>query len=364
MIKTIQNIQTLRFVAAFWIVLYHMQPPTTAFSAGLLPKNILGMGFAGVDLFFVISGVIMAETTRHLVPGGRTARQFIYQRFSRIFSGWLPYFVVYLIGFQLLLGIDPNVRLLSSFFLLPQHVNQYLLPITWTLSFELYFYVFLGVILIWTRIRAAWVVAGVSMILLTCILCFVYLGYYGLRNASNATLLHKFYAYPQVLEFGAGFLLSEWVLKPAGNLRVWPWAAGALVLGLGAYWYQYRMNLYGSGMAGYYYSPERTFLLGGMACCVVAIAIILERREITPFRLLQQLGSASYSMYLGHIGIVLLASAAYVRMDLSSVHFPDSVFGLATLTMCTIFGWLSYKWIEKPLNMKFRSLGRDYFSHN
>jgi peptidoglycan/LPS O-acetylase OafA/YrhL len=77
----VANIQTLRFFAASWVVLLHMQP----FSIPGMPKSIVQLGFVGVDLFFVISGAIMAITTNDkrqttillLILLNRDSREFI-----------------------------------------------------------------------------------------------------------------------------------------------------------------------------------------------------------------------------------------------------------------------------------------------
>jgi hypothetical protein len=50
----LKNVQTLRFFAAFWVVLHHMSPPVTPFTLTILPEAVTRLGFAGVDLFFVI----------------------------------------------------------------------------------------------------------------------------------------------------------------------------------------------------------------------------------------------------------------------------------------------------------------------
>ena len=45
----LKNIQTLRFVAALWVVIHHLQPPVTPFRMTVLPVSVSELGFAGVD---------------------------------------------------------------------------------------------------------------------------------------------------------------------------------------------------------------------------------------------------------------------------------------------------------------------------
>ena len=59
----IRQLTGVRFVAAFWVVLYHYQPALAA--AGLLfplLHEVLRVGSLGVDLFFTLSGFILAHT--------------------------------------------------------------------------------------------------------------------------------------------------------------------------------------------------------------------------------------------------------------------------------------------------------------
>ena len=67
------NIQFLRFVAAMLVVLYHTAAQVPHSQSAVYGLFALGqaIGFAGVDIFFVISGFIMAFTT--LDQGGRLA---------------------------------------------------------------------------------------------------------------------------------------------------------------------------------------------------------------------------------------------------------------------------------------------------
>ncbi|CAN7414150.1 acyltransferase family protein [Phenylobacterium sp. LjRoot219] len=72
------NLQMLRALAAYLVVLVHAEP--LAVRAGL-PERSLHFGASGVDLFFVISGMIMVITTadrRH------TPLSFLRDRLTRI----------------------------------------------------------------------------------------------------------------------------------------------------------------------------------------------------------------------------------------------------------------------------------------
>jgi exopolysaccharide production protein ExoZ len=76
----IRNVlQSLRFAAAMMVVYFHAAGVSliATGSYGLLPRNFQIVGRAGVDIFFVLSGVIIATTARRL-----TWREFVWR--SRI----------------------------------------------------------------------------------------------------------------------------------------------------------------------------------------------------------------------------------------------------------------------------------------
>jgi exopolysaccharide production protein ExoZ len=119
-----RSIQVLRAVAACSVVVSHTYEPVRQ----------AAYGAAGVDLFFVISGFIMAN-----LATGQTAGQFARDRFSRIYPMWwiasLPW---------LLLVWRGPFCVLSTLTLWPIYGDAHYLPVLkvgWTLCLELLFYV-------------------------------------------------------------------------------------------------------------------------------------------------------------------------------------------------------------------------------
>lgn len=119
-----RSIQALRAVAACSVLVSHSYEPA----------RHAAYGAAGVDLFFVISGFIMAN----LAPG-RTPGQFALDRFSRIYPLWwiaaLPW--IFLVPRGMLYN-------LSTLTLWPIWDGGYLVPaprVGWTLCLELLFYI-------------------------------------------------------------------------------------------------------------------------------------------------------------------------------------------------------------------------------
>ncbi len=107
------------------------------------------MGGAGVDLFFVISGFVMMLSAQPLFGCHGASKQFLYRRITRVVPlYWLATFVY--LGLQLwfhglsLSPPTPNVypRTIAGLFFVPLTSKAFspLLPVGWSLNFEMLFY--------------------------------------------------------------------------------------------------------------------------------------------------------------------------------------------------------------------------------
>ncbi|MCC7481163.1 MAG: acyltransferase, partial [Hyphomicrobiales bacterium] len=133
-------LQNLRFVAALMVVYVHAAQLAVeqTGSYGIFPRELPLAGQAGVDIFFVISGVIIARTAV-----GLTWQEFAWKRFRRI----IPFYFLVCIFSVLIVsrsGAAITGRdLLASFLLWPATdvMTLPLLPVAWTLCYEALFYV-------------------------------------------------------------------------------------------------------------------------------------------------------------------------------------------------------------------------------
>lgn len=336
------NIQTLRFLAALWVAAYHLN---LMFGTGLNAswlKAILESGYAGVDLFFVISGYIMAKTTQDVPSTAKGAAVFLARRFLRIYSGWWPFFVIYLLYAISTGGVGPETRLLSSFLLWPTLLPYHLVPIAWTLSFELLFYVCTAVMLVWNRHAAGKLLLAWAGLVVALNAVWLATGLYHLDNLSEVGIVQWFFFYPLSLEFIAGFVLYGYLQRRA-SAPWWPWLAAATMFCVAIAVYQRVGTFQMSGLAGFFHVSERTFLWGGFAVCLLAAAVLLENRGVTPLAWAQRLGDASYSIYLGHILLIQL----FVRT--LSPGAPRAWVYVLVLTGIVLLLWLYHWWVERPL---------------
>ena len=186
----LKSIQVLRGLAALLVVAYHVR----AFEKTLISENgsseaawisgLLTNGYAGVDLFFVISGFIMVYITYDLNRDLRSAADFIFARATRIFPVWWFFALVALITLTLSNTVLPGGKgiaavahgqpfipyLLKSLALIPQSAFP-ILNVGWTLIHEMYFYIVFALILFaprswWPALLLIWggaIVAGSLM---------------------------------------------------------------------------------------------------------------------------------------------------------------------------------------------------------
>ena len=361
-IAVVRNIQVLRFLAAFLVVLHHTLPPNVhpAHYANIprIVTQISQFGFAGLDLFFVISGYIMAQTTHFGEPGPRAGAEFVVRRFLRIYTGYWPVLMLVL-AMSTAWGIwqDPNISTWSSFWLLPQY--KYLLNVAWTLTYELYFYLLVGCMLVVTRRHTTAIMGLLFVFLAVRVIVQVHQGFYEEANVPAIRLMpDMLLTSPLLLEFMAGFLLQRYLTRfPAQH--VWPWALFTVVL-MGLAWYAER---HGAGMAAFLGFPARVLWLGSASLGLLSLAVITPEWRGWPMRVMQKFGDASYALYLLHIPLlVILYGKLFPLVDGLLWWGGGKASFLLYLIVCLLTSWAYFRWVESPLHHASRELVGRLFS--
>jgi len=315
-VTSIHSVQYLRGLAACAVVCFHVSEQF---------GGSFDVGAAGVDIFFVISGFIMWVTT-----AGRPADpwRFMGRRITRIVP--LYWIVTLLTAAGILLKPQffyghffSVANFVGSLFFLPVLQEGALHPIViqgWTLCYEMMFYlVFTLVLFLGERWRF-----GVLTGALVAIVALHFVLPDGYTHA---------FTDPVVLEFAAGVVV--------GHL----WFQGAR-LPLGA-----ALAMAGAGFLLLAASPlfdadmSRALRWGLPATLIVAGAVFAERaRPFKPAALPSFLGDASYSIYLWHVVVGVLATGIVLRTGLPVVLQPATIL-VATLAFSAVL----YLVVEKPL---------------
>ena len=66
--QDLKPLTSLRFIAAFWVLLYHFKDHL---GLGIGQFGLVADGYLGVDLFFTLSGFILAHVYLTQFEGGR-----------------------------------------------------------------------------------------------------------------------------------------------------------------------------------------------------------------------------------------------------------------------------------------------------
>ena len=329
---SLYSIQMLRAIAALLVLLHHALPHYEVMGGSVnFIKQLSSWGFAGVDIFFIISGFIMAYTTLDKPRTISNAKTFIKHRLLRIYLGYWPFFIGMLF---ILFMKDPNhlekLDLLGSFTLFQSNMFKLVLPVSWSLSYELYFYLLFAATFFLTRTQLYRVIPTVTFILLIWAL-YVY---------KNAEIYESFFYSSFLLEFFAGVLLFMFhrsLFKVPLLFILIPLIFVAYTLGID--------NETKNGLM-------RIATFGTGALGIVWSVLILEKSlDFKPPTFLISIGNASYTLYLFHLLFLEIFYYVGLRNIFTSEHSQLlPALGLSTIViLTTLFSLLYYKMIEKPL---------------
>ena len=320
------NIQALRALASLWVLAFHALPFYEKLGGQLGPLRILAAsGYVGVDLFFVISGFIIARTFGSRQPATATeVRRFIERRAWRIYLGYWPILAVAVIAYALmdparLAAVDPWRTAL----LLSHRIPDLVIGQAWSLSFELYFYLGFALLALLARGTGQVVVAAYAALILA-------------ANLTDPATAKGFLANPGLLELLAGMLLGQrgpLALGRRGMQTALAAAAGLLVA-----WLQFD-------------APPRLLtvgLIGSAAWLLVLVADVAASRGHNRPSLLSRLGDSSYALYLIHYLLLEAFAWTVAAAGVSGPWLP--VLFCFWLSAIVAIAHAEYRWLERPLH--------------
>lgn len=333
-----KDINGLRAWAVLAVVLYHFAIP-----------GISG-GFAGVDVFFVISGYLMTAIVILGLEGERfSLGGFYLARARRIFPALIAVCVAVLIAGWFLLMLDEyqqlgrhvrdsllfisNVRYFkeSGYFDSASH-EKWLLH-TWSLSVEWQFYMLLPVLLllVWKFFpgRRNALLALAAVFVASLVVCIVWT----LDNRDMAFYQLQARAW-EMAAGGLIFLLSQRVRLSALAARYCEWLGFILIVA--TFLWVDAQSLWPGWLA----------LMPISGTCLVLLAA-REHSHWTGTAAAQWLGSRSYSIYLWHWPLVV---------GLANLELLSQVQWVAAgIALSLVLGHFSYVLIETPLRKQSRA---------
>lgn len=330
----VAGIQFLRFVAAMLVVFRHANEMQFAMYREFTDTSLLyltNMGSAGVHIFFVISGFVMAHTSWNAFGRAGATAKFWLRRFLRVYptywifaAAYLACHTFFLLPYKVTL---PTVA--GALLLLPQYAGLVVGP-AWTLSYEIYFYFIFGLVLFLPR---RWGLLAIAAFFLGCVAIGLVTGLY--------KELGMIVVNPLLLEFLSGVGVAAFY---RAGYRV-PFAAAVAITALS-------LVLFAAGY-GIDYRRLPTLLTWGFPGALLVFGFVgMETVGRLPVlvRKLSFLGNSSYSLYLSHIlffDIIMppLASGPVT----THIVFLDL---LVYMGLALVFGVLCYKVIELPITQK------------
>jgi exopolysaccharide production protein ExoZ len=353
--RKIDSIQVLRGLAALAVVGVHVKYKCEL----LFNRPVIdwyNIGNIGVDIFFVISGFIMAYTSirtfetmeSSVNPSSKNisgperknlggAISFLIKRIQRV----LPLYWFYTLCALAIFVVAPGqvnksggeTVVFESFFLMPT-TGVYLVRNGWTLTYEMFFYLlFAGIVFAFPR-------GGFSLLVMT----MVSLVLMGVAFELEGPFF-KITTSPLLLEFVIGIVIYG--LYARGHCFFIPGILSVLVaiaLMIFANWEIMQQTV------------PRVVLYGMPAGLITYGLLAIESRVRFPkFFLL--LGNSSYSLYLSHAFVLAGLAAVFTKLDITR-YFGTTSIGV-TMVLTAIFGGLlSFWFIETPLQTAIKTWGK------
>ena len=339
--RSLVGLQVLRAVAAISVVVNHAV--SEASSRDVIKTDIdFDFGGFGVDIFFVISGFIMVYSNVGAFGRTSSVSSFLIRRIIRIVPLYWLVSTIFLVTLQAVRE-DPGLSLhyiIASYLFIPFPEPQdgadfpfYFLG--WTLEFEMFFYLFFSVSLMWRRS------VGVAS------LCGFMVAYMTLGSVVHFPPPFDYWVSSQLLEFVAGCLLAEAYLR---GLRFGARTCRSLTLGaiLAVFVTWYYLGGWPDG---------RGVVWGLPAMALVGAATLRPARAAYRVEaILARIGDASYSLYLVHslvfVVVYHLARHSFRHWDRVP---PAAYVGLLLLSASGV-AFIGFWGVERPMTSMLQRL--------
>lgn len=334
----------MRGLAAMLVVFFHFRSfLDNVYVQKNLGNILFGAGAFGVDLFFMISGFIIALSTEKT----SSSMIFIIRRFFRIYPA---FFVVFSIGaLTVYSGFSFNELLSAMFFIHRDYSNTApgfgfnILGPAWTLSYEIYFYV-IFVFSMSINHRSRVYIASILIAFPVIFLQYYYNDSISIAASSSPNVditnplypIIRFCSSPILLEFIIGMLFFEAQKHIKLQFKK---DTSALILFMSV------------GIFLAFYFSQKNYIFGltgfGTWSIILMLGMIVYDKSVgfNENKIMNFLGDISYSIYLSHY-VVIKALENYRPEWWVSIDGISRF--IAATTVCTIVAAILFKCVETP----------------
>ncbi len=346
--KIINSIQFLRGFAALAVVVHHTGGYVKRyFEPTLLFGDKFSIGFAGVDLFFVISGFIIHFTSKSYLNNPSKLKEYLKKRFIRVYPiYWIITTILFVSSWLIVEILDKNIfsigypntfiAYIQTYLLLPLHfaIN----PVTWTLSYELFFYLCFALLIISKRL---WIIPA---LILAVSFYNIFINIPEIVEVKLNYFNFIFSGYN--FEFMFGFLIYPFYEKIKLSTII---SVILLIISISI------IALFGYDI-GDYDSYKRVLTFGLPSGLILLSLLNLENNNAISFpKITLTLGDASYALYLIHFPMMLLMNKIPQILGYNFSAIQEVWYSYFIIISMVISSIYVHKWIEMPVAKKLNS---------
>lgn len=334
-------IQALRGIAALMVLFFHMHPHWDLVPLLSYTSALTRWGFSGVDIFFALSGFVVYRSAQRSIPV-RGIWPFVKKRLLRIYLGYWP--VLLLIALTTVFvyqgSLPPLRKMVFSTLLLYPNIWDNWLPPAWSLTMEIYFYMWIALIALLPQRHQIKAIVGLMVLIGAWGVGWLIADKPGVFSGQQPL---RYWLTGLGLEFLAGALMAHVYERKGAMFQSVGVTVPVSILLMAAG--------VGIGMTSPYFDRVeimRAASFGVMGISALVVGLTLERTRHKPPAWMVVVGNASYSLYLLHT--FLLDASGKIRgyLGLTS-HTALLCFMLALPVMIVLLSLLWYRWVEKPI---------------